>query len=122
MTSALNDGYGGYLVLFAIVVLAHEPWRWFGFLLGRNLRIDSQMFLWVRCVATALVSGLVMKLLFFPAGTLATVPLWQRLAGLTGGTLLYVLAGRRLAVGVVGGSALLLALEAFRAAGWVFPT
>lgn len=116
MTGGFNDGYGGYLALAGICALAHEPWRWLGFVLGRNLSVDSPVFLWVRAVATALVAGLVMKLVVFPAGTLAAVPAIVRLVALAGGIALYRLAGDRLAAGVAGGSALLAAIEFARAA------
>jgi Branched-chain amino acid transport protein (AzlD) len=116
MSASLDDGYGGYLVLLAICVIAHEPWRWLGFVLGRNLRADSEMFLWVRAVATALVSGLVMKLVVFPAGTLATVPLWVRIVALVAGLVAYGVGRSSLALGVAGASATLVALQLLRAA------
>ena len=117
MSAILQDGFGGYLVLLAVCVFAHEPWRWLGFVLGRNLASDGEAFLWVRAVATALVSGLVMKLVVFPAGTLAAVPLSVRAAALLGGLALYVLGRRSLALGVAGGSVLLAMIEVTRA-GW----
>ena len=115
MSAVLNDGFGGYLILLGIAALAHEPWRWLGFVLGRNLKAGSEMFLWVRSVATALVSGLVMKLVIFPAGTLAAAPLWVRIAALVGGIAMFAIARRSLALGVGGGSILLAAIEWVRA-------
>ena len=116
MSASLHDGYGGYLALLAICVIAHEPWRWLGFVLGRNLRVDSEMFLWVRAVATALVSGLSIKLVVFPAGMLATVPLWARLVALVAGLAAYLVSRSNLAMGVAGASAALVLLELARAA------
>ena len=116
MSASLNDGFGGYLVLLAICVIAHEPWRWLGFVLGRNLRADSETLLWVRAVATALVSGLVMKLVVFPAGTLASVPLWVRIAALLVGLVCYRVGRSSLALGVAGASGMLVLLELARAA------
>ena len=112
MNAILNDGFGGYLVLLGIAALAHEPWRWLGFVLGRNVQADSELFLWVRAVATALVSGLVMKLVVFPAGTLAAVPAWMRATALAGGIALFALSRRNLALGVAGGSLLLAGMQA----------
>ncbi len=111
MSTGLHDGYGGYLVLLTICAVAHEPWRWLGFLLGRNLSADSEMFLWVRAVATSLVSGLVMKLVVFPAGTLATVPLWMRIVALLAGLAAYGVGRSSLALGVGGASVTLVALQ-----------
>ena len=114
MSAVLDDGWGGYLVLAGLVVLAHEPWRWLGFVLGRNLTVDSEIFLWVRAVATALVAGLVMKLVVFPAGTLAAVPAWERATALVTGGLMFWLSRRSLAVGVAAGSICLAVLECAR--------
>ena len=111
MSAVLDDGFGGYLVLLAIAVLAHEPWRWLGFVLGRNVQSDSELFLWVRAVATALVAGLVVKLVVFPAGTLAAVPAGIRALALLVGIALFALTRRNLAVGVGGGSLVLAALH-----------
>ena len=111
MIATLNDGYGGYLVLLALALFAHEPWRWLGFVLGRHVQADSEMFLWVRAVATALVSGLVMKLLVFPAGTLAAVPAWVRVVALACGIALFLASRRNLAIGVGGGSLLLAGMQ-----------
>ena len=111
MTATLNDGFGGYLALLAIALFAHEPWRWLGFVLGRNVKADSEMFLWVRSVATALVAGLVVKLVIFPAGTLAEVPAWVRAIALLGGIALFAIGRRSLALGVAGGSGLLAVLQ-----------
>ena len=115
MNAALDDGYGGYLVLAGIAILAHEPWRWLGFLLGRDVDAGSEVFLWVRAVATALVAGLVMKLVLVPAGSLAAVPLSARVLAMTCAIAVYMASGRRLAVGVAVGSLLLLAMEWLRA-------
>ena len=118
MNIALLDGYGGYYVLSAIVLLAHEPWRWLGFALGRNIEADGDVFKWVRAVATALVSGMVMKLVLLPAGTLASVPLAVRVAALLGGIAIYTATRRSLAFGVGGGSVILALIEWARAGVW----
>jgi hypothetical protein len=106
--SALDDGYGGYLVLLLIAVIAHEPWRWLGLVLARNLSVDGEIFKWVRAVATALVAGLVMRLVLFPAGILASVPLYVRLGALAGAMLAFALTRRNLGVGIATGALLLV--------------
>jgi Branched-chain amino acid transport protein (AzlD) len=111
MSSVLNDGFGGYLVLLAVALFAHEPWRWLGVALGRNISVESEIFLWVRAVATALVTGLVMKLVVFPAGTLAEVPLWMRAVALCAGIAVFLGSRRNLALGVASGAGLLAAMR-----------
>jgi hypothetical protein len=103
----LADGYGGYLTIILAGFLATEVWRWLGVAVGSRLDISGAPFLWVRAVATALVSGLVTRMLFFPTGALLQVPLALRLGALTAGVLLYVLLRRNVAAGV-GAAALLL--------------
>ncbi len=115
MNPSLQDGYGGYLTLAVLCLFAHEPWRWLGFALGRNLSADGEVFRWVRAVATALVAGLVAKLVFFPAGTLASVPLWVRGVAVLGAVLIYFAWRGSLAVGVGAAAGLIIALELARA-------
>lgn len=106
--SEIGEGWGAALVILAIAFFAHEPWRWLGLYLGRNIDVRSEFFQWVRAVATALVAGLVLRLVLFPAGALADVGLWARVSAFAGGIAIYYLAGRRLAVGVLASAALLI--------------
>jgi hypothetical protein len=112
--SALQDGFGGYLALFVAGYLATETWRWLGVALGARLDLGGAPFEWVRAVATALVAGLVARMMVFPAGALAGVPMVIRLAAFAGGIALYFTLRRSLAAGVAGGAALLLAAQALR--------
>jgi hypothetical protein len=66
---------------------------------------------WVRAVATALVSGLVARMLLFPAGTLAGVPVALRIAAFAGGVSIYLLTRRNVAAGVGAAAALLMAAQ-----------
>jgi len=106
-----EDGFGGYLALLLAGTLATQVWRWIGVAVGSRLDVGGEPFQWVRAVATALVAGMVTRMIAFPAGALAAVPLGTRLAAFAGGLALYVLFRRSLAAGVLGG-ALLLALAA----------
>ena len=106
--ATLNDGFGGYLVLFAAGFLVTEIWRWLGLLVGGRLDVNGEVFQWVRAVATALVAGMVTRMVLFPAGGLADIPLSVRLAAFAGGFACYFLVQRSLAAGVAGGAALLI--------------
>ena len=109
--SFLADGFGGYLTLIIAGVLATEVWRWLGLVVGSRLDVAGTAFQWVRAVATALVSGLVTRMVLFPAGALAEVPLWTRLGALAGGVSLYLLLRRNVVAGVGAAAALLLAAQ-----------
>ena len=113
LTSPLGEGLYGYGVLLAIALLAHEPWRWLGLILGRTVTVDSAVFLWVRAVSTALVAGLIMRLILFPAGALADVALRDRLSATAVGVALFFAFGRSLGLGVGGGALALLGLIVF---------
>jgi hypothetical protein len=109
--SFLADGLGGYFTLFVAGFLATEVWRWLGLAVGSRLDAAGAPFQWVRAVATALVAGLVTRMVLFPAGALANVALGVRLGAFAAGVALYYLVGRRLAAGVGGGAALLMAAQ-----------
>jgi len=104
LTGLTQSGAGLTLVLILIALIAHEPWRWAGLMLGRGVSVDSEIFLWVRLVSTALVAGLVMRVIAFPAGALESVALGARLLALFGGVVVFLVSGRNLAVGVLGGA------------------
>lgn len=109
--SFLSDGFGGYLTLLLAGFLATEVWRWLGLALGSRLDISGAPFQWVRTVATALVSGLVTRMLFFPAGALVEVPLPLRLGAFAGGVALYFLLRRNVGAGVGAAALLLIAAQ-----------
>jgi hypothetical protein len=113
--SFLGDGMGGYLTLFLAGYLATDVWRWLGLAVGSRLDISGAPFQWLRAVATALVSGLVARMVLFPAGALVAVPLGVRIFAFAGGIAVYLLPGRSVAAGVAAGAVLLMAAQL---AGW----
>ena len=100
-----------YVVIVGLALCAHEPWRWLGVALGRNLSEDDAIFLWVRAVSTALVAGLVARLVVFPAGALEAVPVWVRVISIVGAAAAYFAFRRRLGFGVMTGCGLLVVLS-----------
>ena len=99
------------MILTAISLLAHEPWRWIGMFLGRNIDIQSEIFRWVRAVSTALVAALVMRLLIFPAGALQTVPFGVRVVAMAAGLAAFMIGGRRVSYGVSLAAVALVGLQ-----------
>jgi branched-subunit amino acid transport protein len=89
-------------LLIAIVAAfaANEVWRVLGVVLSVRLTEDSALFSWVRMVATALVAGLVAKLVLAPTGGFAQAPLWLRLSSVAAGIAAYGAGRRSLALGV----------------------
>jgi hypothetical protein len=109
--SFVRDGFGGFLTLALAGFLATEVWRWLGLAVGNRLDVAGAPFQWVRAVATALVAGLLTRMLLFPAGALAEVPLSMRLGAFAGGVLAYLLMRRNVAAGVGAAAALLMAAQ-----------
>jgi hypothetical protein len=97
-----------YLALVLLGFLPSEVWRWLGMLLGRGLDEDSEIVLWVRAVATALIAGVVARIVLIPPGALATVPLGVRLAAIGCGFLAYLVVRRSPFAGVLAGEAVLI--------------
>jgi Branched-chain amino acid transport protein (AzlD) len=108
-TSPLPDGLMGYLILLGMALVFHEPWRWLGLFLGRDLDIEGPLFAWVRAVATALVAALIMRLLLFPAGALGRLPPGLRIAAFGIGLAVFFWRGQHLAPGVIAGAVALVA-------------
>ena len=97
-----------YLALLLLGVLPSEMWRWIGILVGRGLDEDSEIILWVRAVATALVAAVVARIVLIPPGALAAVPLWVRLVALAGGVVAFYGIRRSAFAGVLVGEAILV--------------
>ena len=97
-----------YLILIVVGFLPSEIWRWLGIALGRRLDENSEIILWVRGVATALIAGVVARIIFIPPGALGGVPLAVRVAALAIGFLAFLFIRRSAFAGVVVGEAALV--------------
>lgn len=78
----LDGPWWPYLALLLFAVLPTEIWRWLAVVFARRLDEASPWLEWVRLVATALLAGVVAKLVLAAPGALAGVPLVVRLAAL----------------------------------------
>ena len=101
--SALAGEYGAYLALVLAGFLPSEVWRWLGVIFARGLDEDSEIVVWVRAVATAILGGVIAKLTIFAPGVLASVPLSVRIAALAIGFLAFMLIRRSVLAGVIVG-------------------
>lgn len=105
-----------YVALVLLGFLPSEIWRWLGIMLGRGLDEESEIILWVRAVATALVAGVVARIVLFPPGALSGVPLTVRLFAITAGFLAFYFMRKSPFAGVlVGEAALIIGTLAFGA-------
>lgn len=98
--TALGHDTPTYLMLFIAGYCATQPWRWLGVVLSQGVEEDAEILVWVRAVSTALVAGLVSRMILIPAGALAGVPLEIRLGAFALGVTVYFLCRKSLAAGV----------------------
>ena len=68
----------------------------------------SEIVVWSRAVATAILAGVIAKLILFPSGALANIPLTVRVAAAVCGFIAFVCIKRSVFAGVLAGEAALL--------------
>lgn len=103
-----------WLILILVGVLPTEIWRVIGVFASTNVKEGSELFIWVKGVATATLAAVVAKLAFFPAGALANVPFSVRLAALVIGICAFYISKKRIFIGVFAGEiALILGIRFF---------
>ena len=98
-----------YLVLILAGFLPNEVWRLLGVVASRGIDEGSELITWVRAVATAILTGVVGKLVIFAPGALAGVPLGVRLGAIALGTAAFMLSGRSVFAGVATATAAIVA-------------
>jgi len=98
-----------YLVLIAAGFLPNEAWRMLGVAASRGIDEGSELIVWVRAVATAILTGVVSKIVVFAPGALGGVPLAVRLAAAAAGMAAFFLMRRSVFAGVVTGMLAVLA-------------
>jgi hypothetical protein len=91
MNAAMTE-LGPYLLLVLLGFLPNEIWRVVGLVLVRGLNEESQIVLWSRAVATAILAGVVAKLILFSTGSLAAIPLSVRVMAAVIGFLVFLVA------------------------------
>jgi hypothetical protein len=98
-----------YVLLVLVGVLPNGVWRMLGVVLARGLDEDSEIIVFARATATAILTGVVGKLVIFAPGTLAAVPLAARIGALALGVAAFQLAGRSVFAGVIVSTLALMA-------------
>lgn len=97
-----------YAVILIAGWLPTDIWRYLGVLLAGKLKEDSEILVWVRCVATALVAGVIARLLLFPTGALADSPVFLRIAAIAIGFVAFKLARERVLIGIAAAEVVLI--------------
>ena len=74
-----------FAFILIVGALPTDIWRWLGVMVAGRLNEDSEALVWVRAVATALVAGVIARLIVFPTGVLESTPMVLRLAAAAAG-------------------------------------
>jgi hypothetical protein len=98
-----------YLALILAGFLPTELWRMLGLLVSRGIDEGSEILIWVRAVATAILAGVAAQLILSSSGALATIPIAVRIGAALVGFLGYILIRRSVFAGVAAGEAALIA-------------
>ena len=98
-----------YVLLVLVGFLPNEVWRMAGLWFGAGVDEGSDVLVWVRAVATAILAGVIAQILMQPPGALADVPDWLRYGAVAAGFAIFMLTRRSIFAGVVGGEIVLLA-------------
>jgi hypothetical protein len=97
-----------YLLLVLVGFLPNEIWRVLGLVFAHGIDEESELFVWARAVATAVLAGVIAKILLFPPGALASVPLIVRLGAIACGLVAFLLVRRSVFAGVAAGEVALI--------------
>jgi NADPH:quinone reductase-like Zn-dependent oxidoreductase len=102
-----NELYA-YALLVLVGFLTNEVWRVIGLVAAGGIDEGSEVFLWARAVATAVLAGVIAKLILFPPGSLASVPPSIRLGAIAASLLAFLLLRRSVFAGVAVGEIVLI--------------
>jgi branched-subunit amino acid transport protein len=108
MSSFIGEWHA-LLVLLVAGVIPNMAWRMLGLWLGSGLDEGSDVLMWVKAVATAILAGVIAQILVQPPGALASVPWFLRYGALAAGFAVFMLTRRSIFAGVVCGEVVMLA-------------
>jgi branched-subunit amino acid transport protein len=104
--TGMSDFIGDWhalLILFVAGVIPNQIWRMLGLWFGGGIDEGSELLVWVRAVATAVLAGVIAQILVQPPGALASVPDWLRYGAVAAGFAVFMLSRKSIFAGVVCG-------------------
>ena len=97
------------LVLVIAGFLPNEVWRMVGLWFVSGIDEASEVLVWVRAVATAILAGVIAQILVQPPGALASVPDELRYGAVVVGFAVFLATKRSIFAGVISGEIVMLA-------------
>lgn len=98
-----------YLVLILVGFLPTEIWRMLGLAVARGVDEESELVVWIRAIAIAVLAGVIAKLTLFPPGALADVAVAVRVGAVAIGLTVFLLARGSVFAAVAAGEVALFA-------------
>jgi len=108
MSGFIGDWHA-LLILVIAGFVPNEAWRLAGLWLGSGVDEGSEVLVWVRAVATAILAGVIAQILVHPPGALASVPDWLRYGAVAAGFCVFMATRRSIFAGVAFGEIVMLA-------------
>ena len=108
----MSDFIGDWQALVVLLLagfLPNEVWRMLGLWLGGGVDEESELLVWVRAVATAILAGVIAQILVVPPGALATIPSELRYGAVAVGLVVFMLTKRSIFLGVATGELVMVA-------------
>ena len=108
----MSDFIGDWHALLVLLIagfLPNEVWRMVGLMFGSGVDEGSELLVWVRAVATAILAGVIAQIVVQPPGALASVPDFLRYGAVAAGFAVFLLSRKSIFAGVVAGEIVLLA-------------
>lgn len=112
--SGLEFSPTGAYVAACVAAAATYFWRAFGVAIGARLDLKGRVFEWFASVAYAVLAALVVRLVVFPSGDLAHIPLFVRLGAVGIALVAYIVGRRSIFAGCLAGAAAIAAAAAWQ--------
>ena len=97
------------LILVVAGFLPNEVWRMVGLWFSGGVNEGSEVLVWVRAVATAILAGVIAQILVQPPGALASVPDGLRYGAVVAGFVVFLVTKRSIFAGVACGEIIMVA-------------
>ena len=108
----MSDFIGDWHALFVLLVagvIPNQIWRLLGLWFGSGLDEGSDLLMWVKAVATAILAGVIAQILVQQPGALASVTWGLRYGAVVAGLAAFLASRRSIFAGVVCGEMVMLA-------------
>ena len=107
--SAFVGDWHALLLLVVAGFLPNEVWRMVGLWFVSGIDEGSEVLVWVRAVATAILAGVIAQILVQPPGALASVPDALRYGAVVAGFAVFLVTKRSIFAGVACGEIVMVA-------------